>query len=207
MTTAPTAPATIREFDHTVVARWMGRLSSNTSPRRNHWHTKLIYYRAAVRLLDSTPRPPLTWRNVVKAAGERGCRSTFYEVAGSHARHSMVTELISDGSTDSCQIALYYWRSDPVEKLIDEAKVWSFWPYRRRLVRKLTDDTSPAAAETELTAELVTWARRNPALARAVGHNPPACAVEDLTVIHRGLVSGTHAMQCLREALIVATGR
>ena len=200
MTTAPTAPTASERFHHTVVAGWMRRLSENTSPRRNHWHTKLIYYRAAADVLATPPRAPLNWRSIVDAAGERGCRSTFYEVAGSHARHRMVDELISDGSSDSIQIALRYLRSDPVEQLIDETKVWSFWPYRQGLLPTLT--LLPAdEAEAELGETLIAWAGRHPALARAVEHTPPACAVEDLTVIHKGLLSGTQAAQRLTDRL------
>jgi hypothetical protein len=200
MTTAPTAPTASERFQHTVVAGWMRRLSENTSPRRNHWHTKLIYYRAAAHVLESVVRPTLNWRTIVTAAGVRGCRSTFYEVAGAHARHRMVDELISDGGSDSIQIALRYLRSDPVEQLIDETKVWSFWSFRQRLLPTLallpTDE-----AEAELGATLDAWAARHPALARAVENTPPACAVEDLTVIHEGRLSGTQATQRLTDRL------
>ena len=200
MTTAPTAPTASERFQHTVVAGWMRRLSENTSPRRNHWHTKLIYYRAAADVLASPPRAPLNWRSIVDAAGARGCRSTFYEVAGAHARHRMVDELINDGSSDSIQIALRYLRSDPVEQLIDETKVWSFWAYRQRLIPTLA--LLPAdEAEAELGRGLAAWASRNPALAQAVEHTPPACAVEDLTVLHKGLLSGTQAAQRLTDRL------
>ena len=200
MTTAPTAATASERFQHTVVAEWMRRLSENTSPRRNHWHTKLIYYRAAADVLASPPRAPLNWRSIVDAAGARGCRSTFYEVAGAHARHRMVDELINDGSSDSIQIALRYLRSDPVEQLIDETKVWSFWAYRQRLLPTLA--LLPAdEAEAELGETLIAWASRHPALARAVEHTPPACAVEDLTVIHKGLLSGTQAAQRLTDRL------
>ena len=200
MTTAPTAPTASERFQHTVVAGWMTRLSENTSPRRNHWHTKLIYYRAAADVLASPPRTPLNWQSIVTAAGSKGCRSTFYEVAGAHARHRMVDELINDGSSDSIQIALRYLRSDPVEQLIDETKVWSFWPYRQRLLTTLA--LRPAEeAEAELGETLIAWASRHPALARAIEHTPPACAVEDLTVIHEGRLSGTQAAQRLTDRL------
>ncbi|MCU7722237.1 hypothetical protein ODJ79_00760 [Actinoplanes sp. KI2] len=200
MTTAPTAPAATERFQHTVVAGWMRRLSENPSPRRNHWHTKLIYYRAAAEVLASPPRSPLNWRCIVDAVGSRGCRSTFYEVAGAHARHRMVDELINDGSSDSIQIALRYLRSDPVEQLIDETKVWLFWPYRQRLLPALA--TLPAdEAEARLGEALTAWSDRYPAVARAVEHTPPACAVEDLTVIHEGRLSGTQATQRLTGRL------
>ncbi|MGK5685119.1 hypothetical protein [Actinoplanes sp. URMC 104] len=203
MTTAPAAPQTFDRFDHTVVGRWVGRLSGSTSPRRNHWRTKSIYYRAATLLLEAEPRPPLTWKTIV-AAAEGGCRSTFYEVAGAHARHRMVDDLISDGGCDSIQIALRYLRTDPVEQLIDEAKVWSFWTDRQQLLPTLATGMSPEVLESELTGALIAWAGRHPALAAAVDCTPPACAVEDLTVIHRGRLSGTQAANRLTDVLRAA---
>ncbi|MFF5295259.1 hypothetical protein [Paractinoplanes globisporus] len=200
MTTAPAAPMVFESFD-TVVGGWVERLSGNTSPRRNHWQTKLIYYRAVTQVLESIPRPALTWKNIVAAACPRGCRSTFYEVAGAHARHRMVDELINDGGSDAIQIALRYLRPDPVEQLIDEAKVWSFWPYRQELLPTFAA-TTPAEAESLLAESVATWASLHPALAAAVEHAPPACAVEDLTVIHRGRLSGTQAANRLTEVVL-----
>ena len=201
MTTAATAPQTFEGFDRTVLHRWVGRLAGNTSPRRNHWRTREIYYRAAATVLEAEPRPTLNWKNIVAAAGERGSRSTFYEVAGSHARHRMVDELITDGSSDSIQIALRYLRSDPVEQLIDEAKVWSYWGHRRRLLATLTTAMPPAVMECTLIEAVAAWATRHRPLAAAVDCAPPACAVEDLTVIHRGRLSGTQAANRLTEAV------
>jgi hypothetical protein len=206
MTTAPTAPPAFEGFDETAVSRWVERLSGNTSPRRNHWKTKEIYFEAAQQVLEAVPRPALNWKNIV-AAADKGCRSTFYEVAGAHARHRMVDELINDGGSDAIQIALRYLRSDPVEQLIDETKVWSFWPYRQRLLRTITTGMSAEVMAAELTAAVAKWAQHKPALAAAVGHAPPACAVEDLTLIHRGLLSGTQAatrLTTLVQAHLVA---
>ncbi|GAB2606782.1 hypothetical protein Aab01nite_01970 [Paractinoplanes abujensis] len=205
MTTAPTAPPAFEGFDETAVSRWVERLSGNTSPRRNHWKTKEIYFEAATRVLDSVPRPTLNWKNIV-AAADKGCRSTFYEVAGAHARHRMVDELINDGGSDAIQIALRYLRSDPVEQLIDETKVWSFWPYRQKLLRTITTGMSAELMETELTAALITWATRHRSLAAAIGFTPPACAVEDLTVIHRGRLSGTQAAARLTAVIDAHVG-
>jgi len=201
MTTAPIAPTISDRLDDTVVGRWLGRLARNTSPRRNHWRTKEIYYRAASLVLEAGNRPALNWRTIVTAAGERGSRSTFYEVAGAHARHRMVDDLINDGGSNSLQIALRYLRSDPVEQLIDETKIWSFWTHRRQLRGLLTAGMSAEVMESELSAALAGWAAQHPGLAAAVEHTPPACAVEDLTVIHRGRLSGTQAAQRLTEVV------
>ncbi|MFI6072218.1 hypothetical protein ACIA5C_11575 [Actinoplanes sp. NPDC051343] len=193
---------TIEDFRYTVIGKWHRRLADNKSPRRNHWQTKVVYYQAAAELLAARPGHPLTWKSVVGAARPRGCRSTFYEVAGAHARHRMVDDLIADGGPDAMQIALRYLRTDPVEQLIDETKVWSFWPYRQQLIaRWLSGGTTREGLEATLIDVLSAWARNNPALASAVGHTPPACAVEDLTVLHEGQLAGMRSAGRLTDVL------
>jgi hypothetical protein len=196
----------IDDLRGTVIGEWYNRLADNKSPRRNHWQTKTVYYQAAAELVTARPGQPLTWKSVVGAARPRGCRSTFYEVAGAHARHRMIDCLINDGQPDSIQIALRYLRSDPVEQLIDETKVWSYWPYRLHMLSRLRDPAlTRGQMEDAMTESLTTWARRNPALAAAISHTPPACAVEDLTVLHRGRLAAMRAAGKLSEVLRLAT--
>ncbi|MEV0895634.1 hypothetical protein [Actinoplanes sp. NPDC049802] len=195
---------TVAELDGTVVGGWVRRLAGNTAPRRNHWHTRQIYYRAAEALLDAGPPAELTWKSIVAQAGPRGSRSTFYEVAGSHARHRMVDDLIGDGRPGAIEIALRYLRTDPVQQLLDETKVWSFWACRQDATRQLSDLMPVGEMERVLAAAVAGWARRHPALARAAGCTPPACAVEDLTVLHRGRLSGTEALARLTEVVRTA---
>jgi hypothetical protein len=192
----------IEELHRTAIAGWHTRLAEDPCPRHTHWQTKTTYYRAAAELLAAAaPGRPLTWRSIVEAAQPQGSRSTFYEVAGRRARRGMVAALIAEGSLRSYEIALQYRRADPVEQLIDEAKVWSFWPHRRRFVSA----TSPAPAD--LDRALLTWAVANPALGAANGYRPPACSVEDLTLLHGGLLAATRAAgrltELLREAALV----
>ncbi|GAA2534465.1 hypothetical protein [Winogradskya humida] len=194
-----------KDLRRTVTGQWHARLSRNTSPRRNHWQTKVTYFRAAHELLVAHPDAPLTWRSIVAAARPYGCRSTFYEVAGSHARHRMVDDLIADGRPDSVQLAWCYLRTDPVEQLLDETKVWSYWPYRQQLlVRLSSENMSPAQMTTALIESVSTWARENEALAAATSHTPPACAVEDLTILHRGELAAVRAAAQLSEVLLNA---
>jgi hypothetical protein len=201
--------STIEDLRHTVIGKWHRRLADNKSPRRNHWQTKVVYYQAAADLLAARPGAPptwagapLTWKSIVAAARPRGCRSTFYEVAGAHARHRMVDDLIADGRPDTVQIALRYVRTDPVEQLIDETKVWSFWSHRQQLLgRRLAGETTREGMEGALVDVLTSWARQYPALAAAVGHAPPACAVEDLTVLHDGQLAGMRAAGRLTDVL------
>ena len=118
----------------------------------------------------------------------------------------MIDDLIGDGRPDSIQIALRYLRTDPVEQLIDETKVWSYWPHRQHLLsRLLTAGMSPAQMEQELTRSLVVWAQRNTSLAAALGHSPPACAVEDLTVLCQNRLSAFRAASQLTDVLREAT--
>ena len=194
------------DLHDTVIGRWYLRLAGNPSARRNHWLTKVVYYQAAADLVAAQPGQPLTWKSVVAAARPHGCRSTFYEVAGAHARHRMIDDLIKDGRPDSVQIALRFQRSEPVDRLIDETKVWSYWPYRAQLVSLLRTPGLPLARKQEaLEAGLVRWARRYPALAATLAHCPPACAVEDLTVLYQGQLAAFRAAGLLSDVLRQAT--
>jgi hypothetical protein len=196
------SPTIIEDLHRTVIGQWYARLADNPSARRNHWQTKVVYFRAATELLSAHPKQPLTWKSVVAAARPRGCRSTFYEVAGAHARHRMVDDLIGDGRSGSIQVALRYLRADPVEQLIDETKVWSFWPHRQELLGRLPSaGMSPDEMQVALTESLSVWARRNTSLAAALGHSPPACAVEDLTVLSLGRVGPARAASRLSDVL------
>jgi hypothetical protein len=187
---------------HTVVGEWHRRLSTTRSPKRNHWHTKIIYFRSVARLLATHPGIRLTWRRIVETAGPQGSRSTFYEVAGAHARHPLIEDLIRDGRLDSIQLALCYRRTDAVTQLVDETKVWSFWPYRERLLARFAAAPMPAEEmEAALTEALTGWATQHPALAAALNHAPPACAVEDLIIIKGGRVAAFHATNELSDLI------
>lgn len=192
----------VPDLDHTVVGAWRDRLSANQAAKRCHWRTKTVYFRAVTTLLASAADTPLTWKSIVDATQPRGSRSTFYEVAGGHARHSLINELIRDGSMDSIQLALCYRRVDAVAQLIDETKVWSYWPYRERLLAELaTTPTSTDGTIGSLEAALLAWARRHPSVAEALGYAPPACAVEDLVLVLGGRVAASRAMASLSELL------
>lgn len=187
---------------HTVVGEWHRRLSTIRSAKRSHWRTKVIYFRAVARLLSMQPEARLSWRRIVEAAGPQGSRSTFYEVAGAHARHSLIDDLIRDGRLDSIQLALCYRRSDAVAQLVDETKVWSFWPYRERLLAAFAAEPMPAEAmEAALAHALTEWAGRHPGLAAALDHAPPACAVEDLMIIKGGRVAAFRATNELSDII------
>jgi hypothetical protein len=192
----------VSDLRTTVLSRWYVRLADNPSEKRNHFRTKLVYYRAAAELLEADPSRPLTWKRVVAAARPRGARSTFYEVAGTHARHRMFDALITNGDSDSIQLALSYLRNDPVDQLVDETKIWSYWPYRQRLLAILSGTTMAQAELEDVSARcLAAWAKQHGNLAAALDHAPPACAVEDLMVISQGRLAAVRAAGRLSDQL------
>ncbi|WP_432839174.1 hypothetical protein [Dactylosporangium sp. CA-092794] len=191
------------DLTNTVTHRWHRRLSANPDAKRSHWRTKTVYFRAVAGLVAAAPGTQLTWKCIVEAAAPHGSRSTFYEVAGAHARHPLIEAFIGDGRTDAMSIALHYRRPDAVAQLIDEAKVWSYWPFRERMVDAVTAAAplSPDALEAEVVESLHKWARNYPALAAALNHTPPACAVEDLMLIRNGQLAAVRAATKLTEEL------
>ncbi|GAA3934244.1 hypothetical protein [Actinoplanes auranticolor] len=190
------------DLDRTVISGWHTRLATGGSPRRSHWQTKIIYYRSVTDLLTVRPDRTLTWKTIVTGARPHGRRSTFYEVAGGHARHRMIDDLLHDGGSDAIQLALRYLRTDPVEQLIDETKVWSYWPYRERLLADCRQaGLTGEQMEEALTAVVSAWARGHAALAAAVHHSPPACAVEDLVVLRRGRLAAAGAANRLSDVI------
>ncbi|WP_426505276.1 hypothetical protein ACPPVO_46730 [Dactylosporangium sp. McL0621] len=192
-----------KDLRDTVVSRWHKRLSANPSAKRSHWRTKTVYFRAVASLVAAAPGAPLTWKSIVEAAAPNGSRSTFYEVAGAHARHPLIDAFIGDGRTDSIQLALYYRRTDAVAQLLDEAKVWSYWQHRERMLDAVSAaGPLPATVlEAEVCESLSKWSRANPHLAAALGHTPPACAVEDLMLIRNGQMAAVRAAGQLTEHL------
>ncbi|WP_432991231.1 hypothetical protein [Dactylosporangium sp. CA-233914] len=191
------------DLGSTVVSRWHRRLSANKTAKRSHWRTKTVYFRAVAGLVASAPAAQLTWKSIVEAAAPHGSRSTFYEVAGAHARHPLNEAFVDDGRTDSIQLALYYRRTDAVAQLLDECKVWSYWPYRERMLDAVgaAGPLPPDALQAEVTGSLLKWAKVNPHLAAALNYAPPACAVEDLMLIWNGRLAAVRAANHLTDLL------
>jgi len=183
-------PAPIpRRPDATVAARWQRRLR-----KTRHWRTKAAYYVAVNELLESRPDRPLTWRSVVAAVRPAGSRTTFYDVTGPKARHPLVREFVAAEHINALQIALRYKRSTAVEQLIDETKVWSYWPYRETWLGGAQADQAGKDSLVEVVAE---WARSHPQLASALDYAPPASAVEDLLHVNEGRLSPMVAYRML----------
>ncbi|GAA3266393.1 hypothetical protein GCM10020218_003370 [Dactylosporangium vinaceum] len=200
----PTAtPDFGKELAFTVVSRWHRKLSANPTAKRSHWRTKTVYFDAVASLVATGSANQLTWKSIVDAAAPHGSRSTFYEVAGAHARHPLVEAFIDEGHTDSIQVALEYRRSDAVAQLLDETKVWSYWSFRERMVKDISaaGPLSPEALEAHVCDSLTRWSRANQPLAAALGHTPPICAVEDLMLIRKGRITAVRAVAQLTDHL------
>jgi hypothetical protein len=193
-------------LDSTVTARWRRRLVGVRPDERRHWRTRTAYYAAVSRLLaDGVPEPG--WSDVIGAVRPKGSRSTFYEVTGAHAKHSLIGDLLAQDGIDSMQLALYYRRDCAVDQLIDETKVWTYWPYRECLSMRyrIETDLDGRVLIDLLTAMVGAWARRNAGLASALRCAPPVCAVEDLLVLRPGQYSAVHAVSALSNVIREAT--
>jgi hypothetical protein len=193
-------------FEDTVSARWRIRLAGVRANQRRHWRTKTAYYAAVCRLLDDGVVAP-GWADVIDAVEPRGSRSTFYEVTGAHAKHPLIGELLAQDAVDLIQLALYYRRESAVDQLIDEAKVWTYWPYRDflRSRYRIEPNLEPSAAVRLLLSAVESWARGNASLASALDCAPPLCAVEDLLMLCPGQYSAVSALSTLTRVIRDAT--
>ncbi len=193
-------------LNNTVTARWRRRLVGVRPNERRHWRTRTAYYAAVSQLLTDGKRR-LAWSDVIEAVRPRGSRSTFYEVTGAHAKDSLIGDLLAQDDIDLMQLALYYRRTAAVDQLIDEAKVWTYWPYRECLsIRyRIDPDLDERASIELLTATVSSWARHNTSLACALRYAPPVCAVEDLLLLRPGQYSVVHAVGTLTRVIQEAT--
>lgn len=183
-------------LDDTVAVRWRRDLAGTRDSEKSHWLTKIAYYAAVDRLLAAEEPQPLTWRAIVDSVRPRGNSSTFYGVTGPRARHPLLRAFAASDCVESLYIALHYQRVSPVHQLIDETKVWAYWPYRDRWLAECRrrDAISREAALSAATSTLVAWAMDYPALAAALEFAPPMCAVEDLMLLCKGQLSAHAAL-------------
>lgn len=190
------------ELGDTITAAWHQQVAGPDGARA-HWRTKVRYYQAVARLLRTSPGP-VTWQDVVATTRPRGSRSTFYEVTGPRSKRALIDDFVELGESDSLQIALAYRRHNAVDQLIDEAKVWSYWPYREGWVSacRSAPDLTVGRATDAMIAVLGEWAHQDPALAAALGHAPPICAVEDLIRLGNRQLPAIRAQATLREAML-----
>jgi hypothetical protein len=186
-------PFVLHQLRGTVASRWRGELTGT------HWATKVSYYRAAEALLAAgTDAEDLSWTGIVAVVRPRGSRTTFFGVAGPHAKKPLSAAYRAAHRDD---IAVCLDRAGVPEMLVDETKVWSYWPYREGWIEELFRGGEETAAVECLIRVLLDWAVREPAVAAALDHAPPACAIEDLVVLRAGQTSAAEAANILRTGI------
>jgi hypothetical protein len=190
-------------LDDTVTVRWRRDLAGTRDSEKSHWLTKTAYYSAVDRIIAAGQPEPITWRAIVDSVRPRGNSSTFYGVTGPRARHPLLRAFAASDCVESLYIALHYQRVSPVHQLIDETKVWSYWPHRDRWLaecRRRDVVTREMAIPAAMSA-LVAWAWERPALAAALEFAPPMCAVEDLMLLCQGQISARAAVAKLTDVV------
>jgi len=110
------------DLHDTIAARWRAILAGSGGSPRPHWVTKVTHYRAVIDALTSARGGPIGWRDVIAAIGPRGSASTFYDVAGRHAKHRLVDAYRNANDANSLQIALEYHRTAAIDNLVDETR-------------------------------------------------------------------------------------
>jgi hypothetical protein len=210
--------APLRDLHHTAVATWRNRLVGDQTEARCHWRTKTTYYQAVADLLIGNSVESLSWRTIIGAVLPKGARATYYEITGPKARHSLIGALVSSADPLALQLGFVYHRQDAVSQLVDEMKVWSYWPYRQSWLEQLResyqldsrDDRTgmdPRVAADSLRWMLAAWGGRNPVPAAALRCSPPVCAVEDLVMLGPDRMSPLRAHEELTRVLRTVTAR
>ncbi|MFI5958748.1 hypothetical protein [Cryptosporangium sp. NPDC051539] len=175
------------ELSRTISARWY---SSVLSERQSvTGQTRARYYRALSTHLDRLEPSGDESGSVAAWSEARIDRADLAALAGAKA----TSTLYSLFGQRARSLAAHYAGSPyvarrhpgPVDALIFEAKMVSFWPCREAwaaTLGALGRDGRQFAAET-LIRVLAEWAAANRPLAAARRSAPPVCAVEDLRLI------------------------
>jgi hypothetical protein len=188
----------LKELRNTVAVRWRRDVVGESSSPRRHWNTRENYYRTVDGLLAAFPGQMPDWKAITDEPGRntstlsdlftngRALRDA-YSTAGGPAR-DLAGELRSDSKPDL---------------LIDETKVWSYWPHRTGWMHQLSnsDYLQHSAITESLVRVLLDWAERQPYLAAAHDHTPPICAIEDFLIVRRGEIGTMDAVTLLRTGI------
>ena len=196
-------PFVLQELRETVAGRWRRELAGSEPSVKKHWNTKVSYYRAVDSMLADGHGDPLSWADVVAEVRPHGSRTGFYEVAGPHAKKPLPLAYRAAPPGPVRDVAGLLDRPTVPQRLIDETKVWSYWPHRVGWMHELyraEEITRPAVAEC-LVRVLLDWAVRERGMSAVLDHAPPACAVEDLVVIREGQLGAEEAERVLRQAI------
>jgi hypothetical protein len=87
-----------------------------------------------------------SWRSALTGSKVRLNTATLTAPGRRRAGERGVTDAVAAVPRHALrqQIAQCYHRADAVEQLIDETKVWSYWPYREHMLTTQADPGAPA---------------------------------------------------------------
>jgi len=162
--------------------------------RLRHWRTRTGYYQVISHLLEAQGPSSLGMAEVIGRAG--GGRSTLYAVAAA----GTVAEAYRTATRPAVRMLADLAGAEPIDRLVGETKVWSFWPMRQAWLREL-DEMLPAAefapSSRRLAATVARWRAAHPVLAAAQAGLPPLCALEDLMIVSRDTLSPSEGVRTL----------
>jgi hypothetical protein len=199
-------PSLLEELKTTVSSRWRQALVHGNKNDKRHWGTKESYYHALVATATESGYRGRLRSRIIETVEPRGSIATFYTVIGPKARHALIKAYF-DAESDRPDLAEVCSHDDATDQLIDEVKVWSYWPSREGWLLQLdelTDPTRELAAES-LVRVLVDWSVNNSVVATLLDYAPPICAVEDLLAVQKDR-SAVDAFRLLRQVVCHAQG-
>ncbi|BEL06356.1 hypothetical protein Q0Z83_045470 [Actinoplanes sichuanensis] len=190
----------LEELRETVAVVWRRNLFGSEPYPSRHWTTRDSYYQAVDGLLADAPGSALSWQEIVDAAG--GSRTTFFDLANPRTRRAL-REAYADAVGPARDLVDQLNRDTKTELLVDETKVWSFFPHRSGWMHQLDNmnDLNRTMIAESLVRVLLDWAGRQPHLAAAHDYAPPICAIEDLLIVRRGELLTVDAVALLRDGI------
>lgn len=160
----------VSDLENTPSATWLRQLGKTA--------TRETYYRALRTVLTRDSADPGRKPARVELDGLTGHQSssTMYNAL---KRNSLIAALRPSEFRDRLH------DGDIVDRLIAEAKIWSYRCYRRGWIKGLSRVSGGPVrlGSTTLLRTLALWAAEEPALAAADGYAPPHIAVQDLCVV------------------------
>lgn len=179
----------------TAAARWQKEAAGRG--KRPVYHDALL--RCLAELPPAAPFP----------VGEAG-RGLITGHLGLSSSSSLYRALNQDGELglEEQFAPLLPARSDIIDRLLAEAKISTYWPYRTGWLRGLrrTNPDKARFAATTMVQTLAEWAAANPRLAAERDCAPPLAAVEDLCAIVERQLGLEEAADLLADAVRYAVG-
>ena len=155
-------PCVTRQLESSVAYVWRAKVAG-PGERLRHWRTRTGYYQVITHLLEAQGSSSLGMAEVVGRAG--GGRSTVYAVAAD----GTLAEAYRAGTRPAVRMLADLAGAGPIDRLVAETKVWSFWPLRQAWLREL-DELFPAA---ESPPPVAGWQRPSRGGGRRTPCSPP----------------------------------